>query len=205
MKSYRLFFAAAILATVSVSAAQAQTKPAPTQTAPSTAAALPNAKVALIYSEAFQDPKAGIIRFGVLLTNLNREFEKVQKDLNDTALRIQQLQDEVTKAQAAAAVVDPKSIQAKIDQAEQLQKDYKRKGEDAQTNYSKRRAEVFQPLQEDISKALDAFAKANGITIIIDASQVPVVYVADSVDVTKAFIAAFNAKNPATAVVTTPK
>src|SRR5204862_2755304 len=134
-----LVFAAAILVTVSVPVALAQTRPAPTQAAPSTATALPNAKVALIYSEAFQDPKAGIVRFGVLFNNLNREFEKIQKELNDTAVRIQQLQDEVTKAQAAAAVVDPKSIQAKIDQAEQLQKDYKRKGEDAQTNYAKRR------------------------------------------------------------------
>ena len=79
MKIYRLVFAAAILATVSVPVALAQTRPAPTQAAPSTATALPNAKVALIYSEAFQDPKAGIVRFGksrevTILCSMNQRW-----------------------------------------------------------------------------------------------------------------------------------
>ena len=63
--------------------------------------------------------------------------------------------------------------------------------------------EIFLPLQQDIGKALEAFAKARGITVIVDGSQVPVVYAADSIDITKAFIADFNSKNPATASVTT--
>ena len=47
-------------------------------------------------------------------------------------------------------------------------------------------------------------AKARGITVIVDGSQVPVVYAADSIDITRAFIADFNSKNPATASVTQP-
>jgi len=48
------------------------------------------------------------------------------------------------------------------------------------------------------------FAKARGITVIVDGSQVPVVYAADNIDITRAFIADFNSKNPATAAVTQP-
>ena len=54
-------------------------------------------------------------------------------------------------------------------------------------------------------KSLEAFAKQRGITVLIDGSQVPVVYAADSIDVTRAFINDFNGKNPATASVTPPK
>ena len=60
------------------------------------------------------------------------------------------------------------------------------------------------PLQQDIGKALEVFAKARGITVIVDGSQVPVVYAADSIDITRAFIADFNSKNPATASVPQP-
>ena len=61
----------------------------------------------------------------------------------------------------------------------------------------------FAPLEEDIGKGLGAFAKQRGINVIIDGSQVPVVYAADSIDITRAFINDFNSKNPATASVTT--
>jgi hypothetical protein len=38
--------------------------------------------------------------------------------------------------------------------------------------------------------------------VIVDGSQVPVVYASDAIDITRAFINEFNAKNPATASVT---
>jgi len=63
---------------------------------------------------------------------------------------------------------------------------------------------VLCDLGRDWTCADEAFAKARGITVIVDGSQVPVVYAADSIDVTKAFIADFNSKNPATASVTQP-
>ena len=96
-------------------------------------------------------------------------------------------------------------MQTKIDQLEQLKKDIQRKGEDAQASYNRRREELFQPLQEEIGKALEVFAKARGITVIIDVAQVPLLYAADSIDITKAFITEFNSKNPVTASTTPPQ
>ena len=54
-------------------------------------------------------------------------------------------------------------------------------------------------MQDEIGKALEAFAKARGINVIIDAAQVPLLYAADSIDITRAFITEFNSKNPVTA------
>jgi outer membrane protein len=86
-----------------------------------------------------------------------------------------------------------------MDQLDQLKKDAQRKAEDAQAAYNKRRQDIFSPLQDEVGRALEAFAKARGINVIVDAAQVPLLYVADTVDITRAFITEFNSKNPATA------
>ena len=205
MKIYRLIAAFAFLAASAVSPVLAQPKPAgqPAQqpAAPQTSAPLPDSRIALIYSDAFLDPKTGIARFNALLNNLNREFQPRQTEINQLQQRAQQLSDDIDKTRAVA---DPKTIQQKMDQLEQLKTELKRKSEDAQNAYNKRRGEIFQPLQEDIGKALEAYAKAHGITVIIDGSQVPLVYADDKLDITRAFINEYNSKNPATASVTTP-
>ena len=208
MKIVRLIAAVALLTTVaiiSVSAQQQQPKPGPT-TAPAASApqanvAVPDSKLAMIYSDAFLDPKSGIARFNSLLTTLNREFQPRQTELQGLQQRINTLSKEIDDTQNVAA---PDSIRQKRDQLAQMNTDFKRKGEDAEAAYNKRRGEIFLPLQQDIGKALEAFAKARGITVIVDGSQVPVVYAADSIDITRAFISDFNSKNPATASVPTP-
>jgi len=210
MKSkYFLALAFAVgLASAVTSMAQAPgTQPKPQVPATSTSTGnVPTGKVAVIFSAAFQDQKQGIARFGVLVNKLNAEFQKTQDDLNQTAKNIQTLQDEITKLQQSAAPVDPKTVQAKVDQLDQMKKDYQRKGEDAQANYQRRKSEIFGPLQDDVGKALDAFAKARGITLVIDGSQVEgVIYAAAEIDITRAFISDYNSKNPATAAVTPPK
>ena len=207
MKIDRLIAAIAFLLALTFSTAFAQPKPAAVvpQTPAQTAATVPESKIALIYSDAFLDAKTGIARFNALVTTLNREFQPRQTELQQMSQRIQTLTDEVNKLQGGSGVVDPKSIQAKIDTLEQLKKDYQRKGEDAQVAYNKRKQDIFSPLQDDIGKALETYAKQHNINVIIDGSQVPLVYAADTLDITRAFINEFNSKNPATASVTPPQ
>ncbi len=203
MKIDRLFLAFAFALALCVSPAIAQTRPAATApaTPPQTAASVPESKIALIYSDAFLDAKTGIARFNTLVSTLNREFQPRQTELQGMQQRIQTLTDDIQKT---AAVADPKTLQTKQDQLEQLKRDFQRKGEDAQAAYDRRRKEIFTPLQEDIGKALEVYAKGHNINVIIDGSQVPLVYAADALDITRAFINDFNSKNPATAAVTTP-
>ena len=182
-----------------------QTKPQAPATSTG-AVNIPTGKVAVIFSAAFQDPKQGIAKFGVLVTKLNTEFQKTQDELNQTAKTIQALQDEVKKLQETAGS-DPKIVQTKVSQLDQLKKDYQRRGEDGQALYQKRRQEIFTPLQEDVGKALDVYAKARGITLILDASQLEgILFASETTDITRPFIAEYNSKNPATtASVTTPR
>lgn len=215
MKFNRLIAAFVFLAAIAIMPVPAQTrpaaaqpKPAATQPAPAppqTNVAVPDTKIALIYSEAFLDSKAGISRFNTLMATLTKEFDPKTKELKDLEGRIGLLTDELAKLQGGVGVVPQDQIRAKSDTLEQLKKDYQRKGEDAQALYTKRRGEILQPLQDEIGKALETYAKAHNINVIIDGSQVPVVYAAEAIDITRAFIIDFNSKNPATASVTTPR
>ena len=181
------------------------TPTAPPQSAPATVV-LPMSKMAVIYTDLFLDPKNGIAKFNSVLTKLNGEFQAIRTDLNQMQTRAGQLEDEINKLQTAPAgtPIDQRSLQAKADQLDQLKKEIQRKGEDAQTNYNRRRQELFTPLQDEVGKAIEAFAKARGINVIIDAAQVPLLYASESIDITRAFITEFNAKNPVTATTTTP-
>jgi Skp family chaperone for outer membrane proteins len=188
--------------------AAAQPTPTPGAQAPAASAsvALPMSKMAVIYTDMFLDSKTGIAKFNTVVTKLNGEFQKLKDEIQAMQTRAQQLEDEIGKLQNAPAgtPIDQRSLQAKIDQLEQLKKDIQRKGEDAQASYNRRRQELFSPLQDEIGKALEVFAKARGINVIIDAAQVPLLYAADSIDITRAFITDFNSKNPVTAATTTP-
>jgi outer membrane protein len=181
------------------------TTPAPTAPADNTVA-LPVSKMAVIYTDAFLDQKTGIAKFNIVITKLNDEFKRTKDELTQMAARAQTLEDEINKLRAApeGSPIDQKSLQAKIDQLDQLKKDVQRKSEDAQAAYNKRRQDLFMPLQDELGKALEAFAKARGINVIIDAAQVPLLYASESIDITRAFIIDFNTKNPVTAATTTP-
>jgi outer membrane protein len=206
MKIASFFAAVGLLTTVAVSAS-AQTQrppaggaPAAQPQAPATVA-VPDSKMAVIYSDQFLDAKTGIAKFTSLSNMLTREFQPRQTELQNLQTRINTLTKEISDTQAVA---DPNTIRQKRDQLEQANIEIKRKSEDAEAAFTKRRQEIFLPLQQDIAKALEAFAKARGITVIVDGSNVPFAYAADNIDITRAFINDFNSKNPATAAVTTP-
>jgi outer membrane protein len=200
-------FAASISAQQQPARPAAQPTPTPATSAPATpaqAGALPTSKMAVVYTDLFLDSKTGIGKFNVVVTKLNGEFQKLKDELTQMQTRAQTLEDEINKLRSApqGTPIDQRSLQAKIDQLEQLKKDTQRKAEDAQGAYNKRRQELFAPLQEEVGKALEAFAKARGINVIIDGAQVPILYAAESIDITRAFITDFNSKNPATASAT---
>jgi len=186
-------------------AAPTPTPAATTPAAPAANVQLPMSKMAVIYTDLFLDQKTGIAKFNSVVTKLNGEFQKPKDELTQMQNRATALETEINKLREApeGAPVDQRSLQAKIDQLDQLKKDIQRKAEDAQGAYNRRRAELFNPLQDEIGKALEAFAKARGINVIIDGTSVPLLYAADSIDITRAFITEFNSKNPVTAATTT--
>ncbi|HLR05264.1 MAG TPA: OmpH family outer membrane protein [Pyrinomonadaceae bacterium] len=206
MKIFRATVAVAFFAAICVGSIRAQ-QPRPGTTTPTTGAApavnVPETKIALVNSEDFNDEKAGIVRLVVAMKKVDTEFGPRRTELQTLQAQIEKATADLAKVQAMQTPVVNQQQQEKIDQ---MKRDFQRKGEDAQAAYQKRLQEVIGPIYEEIGKALDAYAKAHGITLILDVTKVQgIVSASDSLDITKAFITEFNSKNPATAAVTAPK
>jgi len=206
MKIFRATVAAAFIAAVCVGSIRAQ-QPRPGTTTPTgtsvPAVNVPETKIALVNSDEFTDDKTGIVRLVIAMKKVDNEFGPRRTELQTLQQQIEKATADLTKAQP---LQDARVSQQQADKIEMMKTEFKRKGEDAQAAYQKRLQEVLSPVYEDIGKALDAYAKARGITLILDVTKVQgIVSASDSLDITKPFITEFNSKNPATAAVTTPK
>lgn len=203
MKHFRLTAAAVAFAALLSTAAHAQApaaRPQPAAPAAGTASSLAG-RVAVIDSGAFSDEKEGIARVINAMKTLDAQFQPQRTELQGMQTRYNTLVDQIQKT---SAVSDPKTLQTQQDQAEQLKRDMERKAQDAQANYERRSREVLGPLQEDVYKALQTYAQTRGISVVIDLNRVPVLYAADSIDITRDFIADYNRTHPATAAAAPP-
>ena len=201
MKIFRAIAAVAFFAVITAASIRAQ-QPRPTTTAPATGA-LADTKIALVNTEEFVDEKMGIVRLVNAMKAVNGEFQPRQTELTGLQAQIDKLTSDLQKA---ASVQDPKVSQQQQDKIDQLKKDQQRKGEDAQAAYQKRLQDKLGPVYDEIGKALDVYAKAHGITLILDVTKIQgIVSASESLDITRAFINEFNSKNPATASLTQPE
>jgi outer membrane protein len=205
MKIFRAIAAVAFLAAISAGSVSAQVKPTPpANTAPSTQTGnVPETKIALVNTDEFADEKTGISRLVSAMKRVDGEFQPRRTEL-------QTLQQQIEKANAdlskAAPLQDAKVTQQQSDKIEGMKTEFKRKGEDAQAAYQKKLQDVLGPVYDDIGKALDAYAKAHGITLILDVTKIQgIVSASESLDITRPFITEFNSKNPATASLTPPE
>jgi Skp family chaperone for outer membrane proteins len=206
MKIFRAIAAVAFFAVITAASVRAQqpraTPAGPTSTSTATGS-LADTKIALVNTDEFADEKTGIVRLVNAMKAVNAEFQPRQTELD--ALQAQ-IDKQTSDLQKAAAVQDPKVSQQQQDKIDQLKKDRTRKGEDAQASYQKRLQDKLGPVYDDIGKALDAYAKAHGITLILDVTKIQgIVSASESLDITRAFINEFNSKNPATASLTQPE
>lgn len=164
-----------------------------------------NGKIGVINTNSFGDEKAGITKFIAALNALDKEFapaktelEGLAKRLNDLSKEIQTLRDQ---AASGKVPVNEKAAQAKVDEAEKLQRDMKFKQEDAKARYARRQQIVIAPVMEDIAKGLEVYAKQNGYAVIFDIAKDEaglLIMIADEkVEITKAFTAYYNARSGA--------
>jgi Skp family chaperone for outer membrane proteins len=212
MKAIRTTFFAAALAATAALTASAQTmpasRPAPAQPRPAAAApggpvTVAEGKFAIIDTEAFGDTKEGIQRLVAAFQTVEREFKPRRDEITTLKTRYDALVKEIDATKAVAAAP---ALAAKADQASQLEIEIKRKQEDGQKALDKRVQELTGPVYQDIGNALQAYAKARGLSVVFDVSKMQgVVMVVDGgIDITSAFIADYNQRNPATTAAAAP-
>ena len=182
MKVFRVVVAAAAFAAFAI-LAQTQTRPA---AAPTT--------VAVIDSSAFSDEKAGIARVMVAMQQIETKFTPLRAELRGMRDRLTTMRSDIQKKRA---VQDASMTAQQTEAADRIELDIKRKAEDAQSSYQKESLALLDPLQKEIGTSLIAYAQSKGITLLIDANRVPIVYAAQQLDITKDFIADYNRTHPA--------
>ena len=183
MKVFRIAVAAVVFAAFMI-LAHTQTRPAATP-----------ANIAIIDSSAFSDEKNGIARVMAAMQQIETKFQPLRAEIRGMRERLSTMRSDLQKKRA---IQDAATTAKQAEEAERLEVQIKRKAEDAQASYQKESLAVLDPLQKDIGNALTAYAQAKGITLLIDANRVPIIYAASNLDITKEFIADYNRTHPAT-------
>ena len=165
-------------------------------------------KIGLVNVNAFGAEKEGITKFRNALASLDPEFKPLNDELNTLRTRYQTLAQEIQKLQQPApagvpAANNQSTLSAKVEEAQGLEVTIKRKQEDGKTKYERRYAQVVGPVFNDIIKGLNEFAKAKGYAVILDGAKLEesgiLMGFDDKYDVTKEFIAFYNARPAGTA------
>ncbi len=191
MKVFRI---AVVVAAIAVAAftilAQTQTRPAATP-----------ANIAIIDSSAFSDDKNGIARVMVAMQQIEAKFQPLRTEMRGMRERLNTMRSDLQKKRA---IQDAATTAKQSDEADQLELQIKRKAEDAQASYQKESLAMLDPLQKDIGTALTAYAQSRGVTLLLDANRVPIIYAASNLDITSDFINEYNRTHPAGPVTTAP-
>jgi Skp family chaperone for outer membrane proteins len=164
-------------------------------TSSSATAAFAPANIAVIDSSKFAEDTGGIAKVTTVLKQHDAKYKPIRDEIQGMQQRVVTMKSDLAKKAQVQAASATAQQQEEIDR---LELQIKRKAEDAQANYQKDYQSSMDPLQADIGKALDAYAQAKGITLLLDLNRIPVIYAADSLDVTKDFITEYNRTHPAT-------
>ena len=152
------------------------------------------ANVGIIDSSRFTDEKAGIARVMNAMRQLEVKFQPLRAEIRGMRDRLNTMRADLQKKRA---IQDAATTARQAEEADNLEIQIKRKAEDAQVSYQKDTLAIMEPLQNDLGNAVIAFAQSKGITLVLDANRVPIIYAATSLDITQDFINDYNRKNPA--------
>lgn len=150
------------------------------------------AKIAVI---GFQEAVAQTNDFQRRFADLQKKYEPKKQELKTLNDQITSLQKEL-QAQSATLTDADRATKAKL--LDDKQKDMKRAGEDAQTDYQQDMQQTFAAVAGKFDETLEAYAKERGFTVVLDGGnqQLPVViYANPAVDITKAVVEAYNVKS----------
>ena len=118
-----------------------------------------------------------------------RDLEKLQGE-------IASLREQLNKMSSVGSEDQKRKLMADIDQRT---KSFNRQVEDAQSELDQEQGRVLNELGGRMLAVLDKYAKDNGFAVILDVSsqQTPVLYAANSIDVTRDVVELYNKNAPA--------
>jgi outer membrane protein len=148
--------------------------------------------------------KVGIVNIQAAIVNSNegqRDFEALQKKFDPKRTELENLNKEIDELQKKFNTQGDKlNDEARGDLLKQIdakKKTLQRNYEDANTDVQAQQNEIANRIGQKLVEVLDKYAKDNNYTLILDVSgqTSPVLWAANSVDITKAVVDAYNTKS----------
>jgi outer membrane protein len=159
--------------------------------APAAASGAPPAKVAVI---AFQTAVVQTNEFKRNMAELQKKYGPQRQQLEALSNQIDTMSKQL-QAQQATLSEAQRAAQASAIDAKKKQLD--RDAQDAQSAFQQDMQDMFTATAKKVYGVMDGYVKQRGYTLVLDASQQqsPILYAADSTDITKAVLDAYNAKS----------
>lgn len=197
MRKISMFAAAAVFAAMFTVAASAQT-------------AAP-AKIGLVNTSIFTNEKEGLKKVSAAVTQLNNRLRPMEQELTTLQTRIRTIEEDLRKLQAAAATapINETTFTTKREEGAKLAREFEFKNKEYEAFREKVTNEILGPVNADIARALDEYAKQKGYMMIFDVvplAQSSVLLSADaSADITADFVAFYNARPAGAATAANPR
>ena len=148
--------------------------------------------------------KVAVIAFQVAVAQTNegqRNFADLQKKFEPKRSQLKTLNDEIEnlkkQLQAQGDKLSPAESASRTKAIDDKSKTLQRSAEDAQNDLNGEMQEMYNTLASKVFEVVDTYAKEQGYTLVVDVSQQqsPVLWAAESTNITQPIIAAYNAKS----------
>jgi outer membrane protein len=158
--------------------------------------------------------KVGVIDVQVAITStaegkqaaaeLQSQFAPRQTELSNMQKQMEDIQTRLRTGQTTLSDDEKARLQR---EGEQLQRTFQRRSQDAQDDFNEAQREIVDRIGRRMIDVLSKYARDNTFTLILDRSgqTSPVIFAANSVDVTQDIIRLFDQSYPAKAAATTPR
>jgi len=192
----RLVAIASTLATGFALCAAAQVPAAPLPASTSAAADTPSVPAG--------PPKIAVIAFQAAVAQTNegqRDFADLQKKYDPKRQTLKAQSDEIDRLtkdlQTQGEKLSDAEKESRAKAIDDKKKQLSRDAEDAQNDFQNDLQEMYNGLAQKVYDTLATYSKDQGFTLVLDVSaqQQPVLYAADSTNITKPVIEAYNRKS----------
>lgn len=167
-------------------------------------------KIGWLDTGAFANEKGGITKYINAYKALGAEVKPKETELVTIQTKIKTIADDITKMQAAKGVpFDAKTATSKQEEGQRLQREFEFKKKEYDAFVERRGADVIGPIQADISRAIQEFAKQKGYVAILDIDKLAnagaILALDTAANITAEFITFYNARPAGSATAATPK
>ncbi len=148
--------------------------------------------------------KIAVIAFQAAVAQTNegqRAFADLQKKFEPKRDQLKTLNDQIEsmkkQMQSQASTMSPAQTAATTKTIDEKTKQLQRDAQDAQSDFQQSVQDMYNSLASKVYDVLNTYAKAHAYTMVVDVSQQqsPILWAADSTNITKQIVDAYNIKS----------